>query len=66
MVAVVMRARKEKTLRCPCEDSNGVVCGKRMTEKEIKQDGMCDDCACEVWHEMTSEKEYHWTHKPKD
>ena len=52
--------------RCQCQDSNGLICGKEMTQKEIKQDGMCDTCASHVWKEMTSGSKYYWTHSEQE
>ena len=49
-------------MKCQCEDSSGVVCGKEMTKEEYKQDGMCWDCADHVWNEMTSTEPYKWHH----
>lgn len=48
--------------RCPCEDSNGDVCNKVMTNREWKQDGMCQRCADNVWHEMTQDTDHKWYH----
>lgn len=50
--------------KCPCQDSNGGVCGKVMTKREYKQDGMCQRCADNVWLEMRETgDEYIWTHE---
>ena len=51
-------------MRCPCEDSNGVICGKEMTQKEVEQDGMCQSCADNVWAELMSKEGevYEWFH----
>lgn len=52
--------------KCKCQDSAGKVCGKVMTNQEFKQDGMCWNCADNVWAEMQAkEGEYVWTH-PKE
>ena len=34
---------------CPAEDDNGVICGKPMSHREYKQDGMCSRCADLIW-----------------
>lgn len=39
--------------QCPAEDDNGVRCTNQMTDKEIKQDGMCARCADEIWNSLT-------------
>ena len=38
--------------RCPYEDDNGNICGKPLTEEEDEGDGMCDHCACVLWHKI--------------
>lgn len=47
--------------KCPCQDSTGKVCGKEMTSEEYEQDGMCWNCADNVWSELKGENEG-WTH----
>lgn len=47
---------------CKCQDSSGKVCGKKMTKREKKQDGMCSNCANHVWVEMTSKTNHIWYH----
>lgn len=32
--------------QCPMTDDNDVRCQNNMTDEEMKQDGMCDRCAC--------------------
>ena len=53
---------QDSRLTCPCQDSNGIVCGKKMTKQEAAQDGMCSNCADNVWFEMHSNKEHKWYH----
>ena len=52
--------------RCQCQDSDGLICGKEMTQKEIKQDGICDICASHIWEEVTSDADYYWTHSRQE
>jgi len=55
----------EKVQKCECEDSDGVVCGRTMTNEELEQDGMCQTCADNVWSEMTNDDVgCHWSHDP--
>lgn len=34
---------------CPATDDNGKVCGRKMSKREVKQDGMCGRCADLIW-----------------
>jgi len=71
-LAMVMALDKkgEVSMRCNCQDSDGIVCGKEMTDEEERQDGMCDKCACHVhaWlcAERSNKPEYVWSNKMKD
>ena len=56
---------KSSSKKCLCEDSNGSVCEKIMTKREVEQDGMCSNCADNVWKEMRSFAEYKWYHVQK-
>lgn len=49
-------------LKCECQDSAGMPCGKAMTKEEYDQDGMCTKCANHIWRELRSEGGYTWTH----
>lgn len=33
-----------------------------MTKQEQKQDGMCYECADNVWEEISISSEHYWTH----
>ena len=44
----------EAVVMCKCQDSDGNVCGREMTNQEQDQDGMCWHCADSVWNELTS------------
>ena len=51
--------------KCLCEDSNGDPCQEEMTQQEKAQDGMCWNCADNVWNEIRSgmtDHEYCWYH----
>jgi len=50
-------------MKCECQDSAGHVCGKEMSKKEYRQDGMCQNCADNVWNEMTSTDHPEWFHE---
>ena len=34
---------------CQCQDDNGNICERKMTEEEYEQDGMCHICADSLW-----------------
>ena len=51
--------------KCLCQDSNGHVCGRVMTQEEIEDDDMCSSCADNVFIEMCSEKEHLWSNEEK-
>ena len=46
--------------KCLCEDSAGHICNKEMTKEEFDQDGMCYNCADNLFNEMMSKDEYKW------
>lgn len=45
---------------CRCQDSDGVECGRDLTDKEIEQDGMCQNCGDNLWAEIAYD--ITWTH----
>ena len=47
--------------KCNHQDSNGVVCNKKMTDDELNQDGMCSFCADNIWEEIKSGN-HTWSH----
>lgn len=49
-------------MKCNTQDSKGNVCGKEITQEEIDQDGMCYNCADNIFIEMTSNSNYKWEH----
>jgi hypothetical protein len=51
---------------CMCEDSRGVKCLKPMTKEEYHDDGMCQNCADNVWHELTSQGDHTWENQNKE
>jgi hypothetical protein len=53
--------KDKSTHVCLCEDSFSKPHNKQMSNKEYKQDGMCNVCADHVWNEMRNEN-YKWGH----
>jgi len=43
---------------CPAEDDAGTKCQVEMTDEEVEQDGMCERCACEIYHSMHKNEEF--------
>lgn len=55
--------------KCLREDSNGDPCQEEMTQQEKAQDGMCWNCADNVWNEVLAERDdqnYKWCHPTPD
>ncbi len=55
----------EAVVMCKCQDSDGNVCGREMTNQEQDQDGMCWHCADSVWNELTSNDTVKWKHSDR-